>query len=366
MDQTDRRVLMKLSIGQIISGVGHGALIGYAMLGEVFSTPERDAPISVQEVSLMTEAQFAALTQEPVAPTLSEQAPNLRPVVSDSAPLSADPPRVQPPVSRPPIPSPEPVLEDVGAGLPDVPNRPPAPRPIPRISDRVVINEQPEPTERPDLVQEQATSEQVSENIVEEAVEQTTRLEESTTEIIPEVIQPAGISTSPRPRVKPAPPIREAQNIEEDIQDIKDAQVDISEVAADALALAAADLLAQAASDLSGAESAPIGAPITSGEREGVRVALRQCWSVGRMSSEAMRTIVTVGVTMNEDGTPDVASISLLGHQGGTDASARLAFEVARSAIIRCGARGFPLPAEKYAQWRELELSFDPENMRSR
>ena len=42
----------------------------------------------------------------------------------------------------------------------------------------------------------------------------------------------------------------------------------------------------------------------------------------------------------------------------------RQAFEAARRAIIRCGSRGFPLPAEKYDQWREVEMVFNPEGMR--
>jgi hypothetical protein len=41
-------------------------------------------------------------------------------------------------------------------------------------------------------------------------------------------------------------------------------------------------------------------------------------------------------------------------------------FEVARRAIIRCGKGGYPLPPEKYAQWKELELVFDPSGMRLR
>ena len=38
--------------------------------------------------------------------------------------------------------------------------------------------------------------------------------------------------------------------------------------------------------------------------------------------------------------------------------------EAARRAIIRCGARGFELPPEKYEQWRDIEMTFDPERMR--
>ena len=45
-------------------------------------------------------------------------------------------------------------------------------------------------------------------------------------------------------------------------------------------------------------------------------------------------------------------------------AAAQQAFEAARRAIIRCGVSGFDLPAEKYDQWQEIEMTFNPEQMR--
>ena len=32
----------------------------------------------------------------------------------------------------------------------------------------------------------------------------------------------------------------------------------------------------------------------------------------------------------------------------------------ARRAVLRCGARGFPLPPDTHADWRSLALNFDP------
>jgi hypothetical protein len=73
---------------------------------------------------------------------------------------------------------------------------------------------------------------------------------------------------------------------------------------------------------------------------------------------------VTVAVSVAQDGIPDVASIRMIGFEGGTEASARQAYEAARRAIIRCGAKGFQLPPEKYEQWRNIEMEFNPERMR--
>ena len=55
-----------------------------------------------------------------------------------------------------------------------------------------------------------------------------------------------------------------------------------------------------------------------------------------------------------------------MGYTGGSEAAARSMYELARRAILRCGKNGFPLPPEKYDQWKELELVFDPNGMRLR
>ena len=64
-----------------------------------------------------------------------------------------------------------------------------------------------------------------------------------------------------------------------------------------------------------------------------------------------------------ERGTADVIQ-GMRDYFGGSDTSARQAFEAARRAIIRCGATGYDLPIEKYEQWREIEMTLNPERMR--
>ena len=103
---------------------------------------------------------------------------------------------------------------------------------------------------------------------------------------------------------------------------------------------------------------------MTTGEKNALVVAVKQCWNVGALSTDALRTVVTVGVTIGQDGKPDSGSIRMIGYEGGDDASARQAYEAGRRAIMRCGAKGFPLPPEKYDQWREVEIVFNPEKMR--
>ena len=112
------------------------------------------------------------------------------------------------------------------------------------------------------------------------------------------------------------------------------------------------------------AAAEPSGPPLSAGEKESLRVAVSSCWNVGSLSTEALRTTVVVSVAMNQDGTPITGSITLESSSGGSDGAARQAFEAARRAIIRCGASGYALPAEKYGQWRDIEMTFNPERMR--
>jgi hypothetical protein len=103
---------------------------------------------------------------------------------------------------------------------------------------------------------------------------------------------------------------------------------------------------------------------MTAGEKDALRVSVQQCWNVGSLSSEALRTTVTVAVSVAQTGVPDAGSIRMVSFEGGSEAAARQAFEAARRAIIRCGARGFPLPPEKYETWKNIEMVFNPERMR--
>jgi hypothetical protein len=105
---------------------------------------------------------------------------------------------------------------------------------------------------------------------------------------------------------------------------------------------------------------------MTAGETDAMRVAVQQCWNVGALSMEALRTTVVVAVSVAQDGIPEAGSIALVESNGESDTATRQAFEAARRAIIRCGARGFPLPPEKYETWKNMELVFDPNGMRMR
>ena len=98
----------------------------------------------------------------------------------------------------------------------------------------------------------------------------------------------------------------------------------------------------------------------------GMQLAIAECWNLGALSSAALSTIVVVEMELTLDGKPVPNSIKMLGYSGEDERSAAVAFEAAVNAITGCGAQGFELPKDQYANWRRVELTFNPEKMRVR
>lgn len=88
---------------------------------------------------------------------------------------------------------------------------------------------------------------------------------------------------------------------------------------------------------------------------------VKKCWTVGKLSDEAMQTIVTIAVTLNRDGVP--SNPRLIAHEGGSDAAVAEAYQAGRQAIMRCAGAGFDLPEGRYEDWKEIEITFDPSKM---
>ena len=103
---------------------------------------------------------------------------------------------------------------------------------------------------------------------------------------------------------------------------------------------------------------------MTSGEKEGLRVAVQRCWVVD-VGSQAANVTVTVAMQMDQSGRVS-GDIRLIGSEGSPASAVDTAFQAARRAILRCQGDGYDLPAEKYAQWREIEMTFNPDGMRVR
>jgi len=238
---------------------------------------------------------------------------------------------------------------------PEISDRP-SPRPAPRVAPEPVATPEPD-TKVDDIVQEAATPAPSPDPAQQK--QEATAPEAATTEIVTEAAEKPSAApvSSVRPRARPNRP----EAVATPTPPAAPAPVPAPAATRDAVQ----DALQQALADAT-APSVPAysGPPISAGERDALRVAVQKCWNVGSLSTDALRTTVVVSVSMTEDGKPVVPSIRMRSFSGGSQASAQQAFDSARRAIIRCGTRGYDLPAEKYALWQEIEMTFNPEKMR--
>lgn len=354
------------SAGTYISGIGHIGLIGWLISGWGFDS--EPLPFEVAEVSVVSSEEFAAMVAattpqpdvaNPTAPAqpLIEDAP--APIEPETAPqvVPTPEPAVQPDAETPPPEAPEPPAppSDVADVAPEPPAPPaveaapdviesprPQPRPAPRVAPEAVAPPAPE-ADVADVVRDAVVPDDSAVAEVVEPAQTPTAPEEAATEIVIEDATPSGaVATSPRPKTRPNRPAPATSNASEEA----------------AVAAALADALAATAPDL------PAGPPLTGSETEGFRVAVNRCWIVDD-GSLASRVTLTVAFSLSRDGKVD-GPIRQLSATGGDTNAVTAAFGAARRAISRCGASGYDLPADKYDQWREVEITFDPSGMRMR
>jgi hypothetical protein len=107
--------------------------------------------------------------------------------------------------------------------------------------------------------------------------------------------------------------------------------------------------------------SLPSGPPLTGSEKEGLKLAVQKCWNVPAGLRDAQSLKVTIGAELGADGRVISASIRLIEPSPAPDGRFQQAYEAARRALIRCAP--YTLPRDKYAQWREIEIVFNPEGM---
>ena len=96
-----------------------------------------------------------------------------------------------------------------------------------------------------------------------------------------------------------------------------------------------------------------------------LRSRIYNCWSVN-VGTKAAKVTVTVGMELKPDGKIVPYSIKMKTYKGGTEDDAKIAFQAVRRAALRCQKSGFYLPKEHFENWKYVELTFDPNEMRKR
>lgn len=366
--------------GMYISAVGHVGLIGWLLLG--WGMQSQPLPMEVMDVSVMSGEEFeqmlAARTPvpgdapptAPVQPQIAETPP---PVV-ETPPEPAPPPEpVDPPVvETPPTPAPEIPPADVTDDAPVAPvppampvpasDLPPSDDPTQAPANRVAstpVAPPPPDAQISDIAREAVMPDETATAEVAVPEQQATAPEQTATEIVIADERPRGaVETSLRPiarPVRPAPPAVAAEPQTATEPAPAPAPVpDTSDAVADALAAAVA---------ASAAPAVQAGPPMTGTERDSFRIAVNSCWNVDP-GSVAARVIIEVGFTLTREG--QVEGEPRLLSSDGDQSATSTAFEAARRAILRCQRGGYQLPADKYDQWREVVITFDPSGMRLR
>ncbi len=306
-----------------------------------------------------------AETATPAAPEMTENAPEID--VAPEEPVAPPPP---PEVAEPAQEPLEELAPEVSAAAPERPQSPAelnvedapvADVPVERPAE--VVAPEPAPAPAPEAVQEPVPQEAVIPDAVGETVEpprEATAPPAATDRIITEAAQPparAPDASARPPARRPSAP-QPTQTVETPTAPQSQPQ---QETSVDNAAVQAA--LESALS--SATETVPTGPPMSSGEKDALRLAVQSCWNVDPGARWA-QTTVTIAMNMTQDGRVVESSLRMIASEGGDASTANAAFGAARRAIILCQKQGYPLPAEKYGQWQEIEMTFNPERMRIR
>lgn len=371
-----------MSVGTYLSGTGHVAIVVWMVAGWGMSA--EPLPFEVTEVSVVSGAEFAALTQgvqpelpssDPVAieqpdvPDEVVEAPSVEtpPEVVD-APAAVQPPAPETPPEAPDLTTPETVVTDTPPDVPDTPtivapppsaelgsSLRPVPRPAPRVAPEIVAQPEPDATIAPE--ETIAASDQVDappeENV--DVAEETTAPEQAADEIVTEAEEPAfAPEISSRPQTRPNRPAPVAQTPSEDAVD---------PVAAALEAAGAGEQDTPTPTPTPGLS----GGQLSDGDKSGFLRQIGNCWNTGTLSTGAQNTIIDMAFDMTPDGRPVANSIRLDGFSGGSAADADAAYQTARRALLRCtGDAGYDLPRDQYDQWSRVILTVDPTAMRQR
>ncbi len=392
----DRMNLRDLSFGGWASGVGHLLLILWLLSGWGLSHDPLDFQVTpVTAISGEDYARLVAATS-PEAATDAAEAPV--PPAADAPPpdASADAPPPEPAPQAPPEtpadeaqppPPPDPVPQPAEVqdappemAVPEAFVPPPAPaidaRPQPRPADRIAAEAVAPPPPEADIapeVQEEAAPAADAPVVTEEATAATAP-EETATEIVTEAETPSGapevsLRPQPRPQRPAAPPPQEQPRPEPEQTQVAAAETPARPPAPDTSvedALAAALAAEVASAPAQAAATGNPGPPMTGSERDAFRIAVSGCWAVDPGSEAAMVTI-TVGFDLDRQGRVVGNDVRLVTSSGGSPGAVDVAYQSARRAILRCQSQsGYQLPADKYEQWREVEMTFDPSGMRMR
>lgn len=112
----------------------------------------------------------------------------------------------------------------------------------------------------------------------------------------------------------------------------------------------------------SGIKAEEVGEVLTATQIDLIRQTIRKCWHFPAGLKNAEDLIVDIEMELDPDGNVTKAKIVDTSRMN-TDPDYRTAAENAYRAVLDPECNPLPLPKEKYEEWKNLELSFNPKEM---
>mgnify|MGYP005992329387 CR=1 FL=1 len=393
-----------METGAKISLGAHGALIGLAVFGGPLFDADDSKAIQISEVSIISAEAFDGLMSTAPNPNVDEpqQSELAQPEPVVDVPIETEPVEdvvqepVEPEVQEIAEPEPTPELETTPAE-PEVPEGAvtqeatgsevvapdareaevdqsgqvdperlallrPKPRPAPRISDEVVEKPPTDAERSEETVEQTQPSEEPAEAKPEETEE--AAKPESTTEIVTEADDVDPDSAAPvksaRPKGRPSDIVQKAQARKAAAEKAAADKIAADKAAKEAAKKAEAEAIEAALKAAQAEASKPSGPPLTGREKGALVLAVQECWNPPIGVQNAADLKVTLLVELNEQGRITDGP-TLISPSGSPQGVVKQAYEAGRRALIRCAP--YSLPKDKYEQWRQIEVTFNPQNM---
>jgi hypothetical protein len=302
--------------GIVVSSAAHLAILAWGIFSLPMPSPVDATDLEMIPVDFVEFDDITQMTQGLQTAALVEEVEEPPP-----PPPEPEPPPLPRPAPPPPPPPPEPP--------PAEPEPPPLPAPAPPPP--------PEPAPPPPAPSPEATIPPPPEE--------------------PQVAQP--MTNVPTPRLRPERPEPAPAPEPEPEPETEEFDVDKLTAMLDEPASQPDPPPAPVERDpVAGTPTAPTGVTMTANELDALRSRLAQCWNppIGFVDPAEVRVVLLL--TFNADGSLAADPQLLEAPQG---QFARQAPESAMRAVRRCAP--YNLPAGKYDAWREVKVTFDPQDM---
>jgi hypothetical protein len=120
--------------------------------------------------------------------------------------------------------------------------------------------------------------------------------------------------------------------------------------------------IASSDNENAGIKAEEVGETLTASQIDLVRQTIRKCWHFPSGLKDAANLVVDIKMELDKDGNVKRAEIVDNGRMS-TDSNYKIAAENAYRAVLDPDCNPLPLPKEKYEEWKDLELSFNPKDM---